>query len=392
MRKRETAFRHFYLGIRSLVVALLLFVVSIPGTLSEDQLTRLQRFDSRVEQPKDYLPQQTNFILNGDISSAIALGNFAKENPDIPHAREIIALANREEATFNSWWSRTKRTASGFLTGDTSSAEGIGGDMVANFLVYGNIRDLAKEGYHKATGQPVDELLVALSAVGLAADVMTYFPPTTEGGAPAEVGIDLLKALKRAGALTAEFSGKLLKLATGARTAEHLKALGQACLDTFRLYKRLPAGMIGYVMHSVNSADELANVAKEVEWAPIEVALISKIGDTEGIAEVKAVSSKEKLIRYLKFGGQAANELRKPTSLIIGMAKTLHIKKIREWLWNLFPRIPRLACAWVIAAVGLLVLLNAARHFIFTFAPTCLRAVRGVENAANSETQMDSIV
>jgi hypothetical protein len=237
------------------------------------------------------------------------------------------------------------------------------GDFAANFLIYGNVRDLVKESYHRYEGEPVDSLVVALSTVGLAADVATFFPPTTEAGAPAETGLSLLKALKRAGAMTAEFAAKLLELAKGVRSAEHMKELATCTVDAVKLWHRLPAGAIRCVMGTVKSTEELAEVTKLADQAPKEVALICKLAEEDGMAELKgAGASKEALTSYLKFGRRTVVTVLEPTHVAIGVMKNLRAIQLSGFFHNALSDRTRLSIAWFGGILALCSLINTARH------------------------------
>jgi len=353
---------------RSLLVALVFGILFLAAAFPSDTSVSLEHFERRFGPPTDYLSIEQKFVADGDYGAVINLGDFIKENPDLPQAKEIIALRDRAEQEYNSWWSRSMRLASGFLTGNTDSSQGMIGDFAANFLVYGNVRDLAKQSYNKVTGQPVDRLVVALSTVGLVADVATYFPPTIEEGAPAEAGFSLLKALKRAGAMTTDFAEKVIALAKGARTAEHMKELAACTTDVVKLYHRVPEGSIGYVMREVNTTEELEKVTKIAETAPKEVALVSTLADSDGLSELKAAdASKESLTTYLRVGRGTIVRVMSPTVLAIGVAKNF-LMLVHVFQGGL-PDLARIGISWTCGLLAVVAFINFTRHIIAIIRP-----------------------
>jgi hypothetical protein len=350
---------------RSLLIAVAFGSLAICALIPADRIVDFERLEQLAGPPKDYLPTEKKLLAEGEYGTAIALGDFMKDNRDLPNAETIIALRDQAEGDYNSYWSRTKRTASGFLTGNADSAQGMAGDFAANFLVYGNIRDLAKQGYHRAVGEPVDTVVVALSVAGLAADVAAYIPLTTAEGAPAEVGFSLLKALKRCGALTAKFAERIVELTKGARTVERMKELATCTLDVLKLYHRIPTGMIGPVMREVETTEELAKVTRLAENAPREVALVAKLGGHEGLEELKAADASESTLQsFLRVGKKSFIRVFRPTHVAVGLLKNLRLDKIDYFLHNVLPAKARLWLGWIAGALACAMLGNCGRHFL----------------------------
>jgi len=100
----------------------------------------------------------------------------------------------------------------GAILGSSDNAEEIAGTILADLLVIGDIRDLAIEGKHLAYGEPVDHVILGLSAVG----VLTSVPAIASVGAasPADIGLSLTKATYKARRLSAILTRSLRDIAT----------------------------------------------------------------------------------------------------------------------------------------------------------------------------------
>ena len=99
------------------------------------------------------------------------------------------------------------QAGTGFITGEGASASHIGGAVLSDFLVYGDLRDIARQSYNYATGTEVDEFILILSGIGLAVTAGTYFSAGV--AAPARSAVSLVKFAKRTGQLSGKFAGHL---------------------------------------------------------------------------------------------------------------------------------------------------------------------------------------
>jgi hypothetical protein len=101
---------------------------------------------------------------------------------------------------------RTRMAASfgrGFATGETKDAAGLVGAAAGDLIGWGDVRDLARETWHAATGQEVNKWLIGLSAVGLGVTAWTY---SSFGAAvPVREGVSVVKAASRTGRLSESF-------------------------------------------------------------------------------------------------------------------------------------------------------------------------------------------
>lgn len=123
----------------------------------------------------------------------------------------------------------------GFLSGQPEDLAGLTGALTGDLMVWGDIRDASREGWKLARGEEVDELILGLSAVGIALTAGTY----ATGGAslPLRAGITLVKVGERTGKLSAALARTLARavresvdFATLRRLAAHPGAVDGAAL------------------------------------------------------------------------------------------------------------------------------------------------------------------
>ncbi len=101
--------------------------------------------------------------------------------------------------------------ASGVLRGDTEPLPALAGAVTGDVVGYGDLRDLWGEGQKLAAGESVDEVVVALAALGITLSAATW--ATIGAALPARGGLTTLKAARRAGRLTAPMSASLRRMA-----------------------------------------------------------------------------------------------------------------------------------------------------------------------------------
>ena len=89
----------------------------------------------------------------------------------------------------------------GLITGEPDDLSGLAGTAVGDLFVFGDIRDAVREGARFVAGRETDELILGLACVGLAVTAGTY--ATVGIGAPARVGLTVVKAARKTGRIGA---------------------------------------------------------------------------------------------------------------------------------------------------------------------------------------------
>jgi hypothetical protein len=145
-------------------------------------------------------------VVGREIDAAIAA-----EDDEL--AESFIALAEAQGLPPDPAWrariealreTETRRAlrdlGQGFLSGSTDTMAGMAGGFAADMIGYGDMRDLYQEGSKLAVGEPYDEVVLGMAAVGLAVTVATV--GSFGGTAPARGGLTALKTAKKAGRLS----------------------------------------------------------------------------------------------------------------------------------------------------------------------------------------------
>lgn len=115
--------------------------------------------------------------------------DYMKDNSEVKALQKTIAQKR------NSLSYLSQKVAEGFRTGTSDELLGQASAIGSDFLVIGDLRDLALEGTHYCKHKEVDEVLVALSTVGLVVSASTLF--TLGSSAVAKSGVSVLKLAQK---------------------------------------------------------------------------------------------------------------------------------------------------------------------------------------------------
>jgi hypothetical protein len=207
-------------------------------------------------------------------SSFVELAREKNISLDDERARRV-AEATAEE---NSSTHFAKRFATGLVTGNADDVASLSGTVAGDLFVFGDIRDVVREGKHLALGEDADRLVLGLAAAGLAVTAATYV--SVGGAAPLRAGLTLVKDARKVGRLgegLAAWAGR------SAREVVDTPALQQAVASGSMLRPTQTASAIGAAFRA-EKAGALVRLAKDVGRVG-ERAGIRAAQDTLKIAE-----------------------------------------------------------------------------------------------------------
>lgn len=309
-------------------------------------------FDSDIDAMPDYdyLKEIRALEFEGRFGEAEHLADFVLKGSSITNRNEIVALREEVNKKRTAFWNRVYRAGKGFVVGDGVSLEELSGAMVSDFLLWGDIRDLAKQGYNKITGKETDPVVAALAAVGVGTSVATFVAggataaeavatPVTGGAssaavpatatatsvaAVADASVSFLKMLRKTGHLTKRFSRFLVDACKRTSKAKSLdKGLGEAFVGIKNLTQGVGAARAATIMKHVDDVDSLKAVSKMAKEAAEPTMIVVRVHGAEGIktlgklynmengaillerASRKGAPGLKKLISYAKYGARA---------------------------------------------------------------------------------------
>lgn len=276
---------------------------------------------------------------------------------DLPCANAAKALKEKSETESKKIFNRLYKVGKGFITGEPDkSLEELGGSVVSDLFMYGDIRDLAQQGWYKVTGKEADPVIAGLAAVGL----LTEFVDIADW-APAA-----LKAFRKIGAITDAMGKYILKI-TG--DIVKTKKITPACKTFFGNLKSLldKAGFIrsGSIVKHAKNADDIALLAKSAKNSPNATHLVARAADTRTCEVIEAVNKHKDSPALMK---KIAQKGAKSVRLITRSGKILYKGHLAQILRQMLGGYFYLLCL-VIASCGAFLICRSLKNIkkVFPF-------------------------
>jgi hypothetical protein len=146
----------------------------------------------------------------------------------------------------------------GLIVGEPDDLVSLAGTALGDLFVFGDIRDAIREGSRLASGQEADRLILGLSAVGIAVTAGTY--ATLGTGAPARVGLSLVKAARKTGRISARMADSVTRSLRAVVDWSALgKSFGKEALTNPALAVRAAREAV-----KIEKADDLLRLTRDV--------------------------------------------------------------------------------------------------------------------------------
>jgi len=208
----------------------------------------------------------TPAVAEREIAAALAAGDVDLANSFVDLAAErriairpdLAARLADANSTSASAVRNAGSFAHGLIIGQPNDMVGLAGTALGDLFVFGDIRDAVREGVHYAKGEQMDELVLGLACVGLAVTAGTY--ASLGIGAPARVGLSLVKGAGKAGRLSAHFASWVTRSVRGVVDMGALRrAFAEASLTQPALAVRAARDAV-----KLEKAEGLVNAARDV--------------------------------------------------------------------------------------------------------------------------------
>ncbi len=317
---------------------------------------------------ENYLPEIRRLKEEGKLEEAFELAEYVCGEEGLPGRQEACALQESLDRELHSFWGSSKRAVAGFVTGEGTTAAAAAGAIASDLILYGDVRDLAVQGYRKMTDEPVDPLIAALAGFGVATelvDVVDWVPA-------------VLKAFRKMGALSSRFGDLVITLGKGVAKTGRIDGATKAVagnLSSLLGKNGLGFGRTAAVFRQVDTAGDLAGLAKAAEGNADAAYLLVKNGGRKGLDLLKAaddISHSAALLKTAAKKGEAGvtllDKLRRGGVyrgwLLTGrygarIAKNMKLGRVSEWATALMTEWPGLIWALWIALLGSMILLGS---------------------------------
>ena len=238
--------------------------VSLPGGI--DAAREIAAADDPVQVSELQLDRHFNAtVAAGEIGEALAAGDIelaqsflalAAER-DVPVAPDLKAKVESAERDAEKASSKLASFVRGFVTGTPQDVASAAGMLAGDLFVFGDVRDVVREGWRGMRGEEVDKLVLGLAGGGIAVTAGMY--ASAGLAAPARAGLSVIKAARRGGHIGAPLI-RLLKVETREGLVQFAANLGRVQSRT---------GMRG-ALDSLKLAEHPKDVAKLARLADVK--------------------------------------------------------------------------------------------------------------------------
>jgi hypothetical protein len=170
------------------------------------------RINSAVRNNQAIVAQNIEAALAAnDADLANSFVELARDR-NIPLTEELSRRVTEAVAEENSSSHFAKRFATGLVTGNADDVASLSGTVAGDLFVFGDIRDVVREGKHLVMGEDTDRLVLGLATAGLAVTAATYV--SVGGFGPVRAGLTLVKDARKVGRLgegLAEWTGRSVR-------------------------------------------------------------------------------------------------------------------------------------------------------------------------------------
>jgi len=323
-------------------------------------LNERQLFDIRTLAQIDPLPHTQELIKQKKYADAYEYMSYFMEYDYVSSNPEAQKLYKHIQEVRKSYDYKADKVMEGILKGKSDETLGQLSAIASDFLVIGDIRDLAIQGSNYAKDEEVDKVILALSSIGLIASASTIYSLGTTS--PIKGSISLLKYGKRAKKLPPWLSKQLVHEAKMVRQTKSLTKLEELLKPINKLYEKVGLKQTLDLLKQTKNLNELKTVVKFSSRFGKKSSILLKI--TKGEARVYAkrlpnVTNKNFLYAstYGKEGLEGLQKLGsakfiKRTRVLANLSKTAYKGNLDSLFTYLLKTIPT-NLLYIIAFLGL---------------------------------------
>ena len=341
--------KRIVLGLTSLIAGCAGLCFCATSTL-EEKISTLPDYD--------FVEEIRNLDKEGRLAEAEHLADWVLGGSNAVSQSEVQGLRDEIHKRRTSFWNRARRAVQGFIKGDGTSVEELGGAIVSDFFLWGDVRDLTKQGYYKIKGKETDPVVAGLAAVGIATSLASYVPDPAEGAeVSADASFSLLKTLRKTGHLSKKFCGVIADGCKESVKAKSLtKGMKEIVVGMKGLFDGAGAARAAAIMKHVNDVDSLKAVSKMAKQAAEPAAILVRKHGAAGVKALGALADAEDGAKMLekaaRKGPKGLKTLLKYSKRAARGAKMLHLKLPQKIIKEV-GRIPMAIVSGILALIGL---------------------------------------
>ena len=231
-------------------IAFLVLIFSLFMLYDKYELKQKTKFEAleRI----DPMPKTLSYIEQEKYADAYEYLGFFMDYDYVRNNPKAWEIYSGLQDKRDSYEYQGKKALDGILYGKSDETIGQVSAGISDFFLFGDLRDLTIEGWHKLTGKEVDSVLVGLSTIGVVATGATVM----SGGstAPVKGGVSLLKFAKKAGKMPKWLEKFVLKSAKQVKKTKSIKPIKGFFED---IYNTTKASNLNTTLKLMNNAANL---------------------------------------------------------------------------------------------------------------------------------------
>ncbi len=243
-----------------LIVKLLAFIILVISSF-----ILFDRYDVRTPPPFEALhqinpmPKTEKLIQERKYLQAQEYLAFFMQYPYVKNDSKAQKILQEIQMKRESSAYKTEKIIDGILKGKSDELSGQISAGVSDLFLFGDLRDLTIEGYHKYRHQEVDEVLVALSSLGIAASAATLFSAGT--ATPVKSSLSFLKFAKKSGKLPPWLEKHLIKSAKEVQKTKTLDPYKKVSKDIYEMIENSGINSTLTLLAKTDNIDDLQKTA-----------------------------------------------------------------------------------------------------------------------------------
>lgn len=183
----------------------------------------------------DPIPQTLELIDHDKYAQAAEYLEFFMQYDYVKYDPRTKELYEALEFKRNSMGYQGEKALEGVIRGKSDETIGQISAGVSDFFIFGDLRDLAIEGYHHFTGEEVDKVLVGLSTIGVIATGATLM--SAGSAAPLKGGVSAMKLIRKSGKMPLWLEKFIIRSAKQVKSTKNIKPVKRFFEDVYSVSK-----------------------------------------------------------------------------------------------------------------------------------------------------------
>lgn len=301
---------------RAVDAVTLLYVEDDPAALADKRLEHAFNEERAIREVEDALEAKDHDLARSFVELA--------RDRSVLLPPELVARVDAAVADAAKPSAKASAFARGLVYGEPDDLISFAGTAVGDLFVFGDIRDLVREGSRLANGQEADTLILGLAGVGIAITAGTY--ATLGTAAPARIGLSIAKAARKTGRLGArmgDWIGSSLRHVVDGSAMR--RAFAGASITEPALAVRATREAV-----KVGKADDLLRLARDVGQVQM------KAGTNAALDGLKVAQSPKEMARVAKLAEKNGGKTRAILKTLGrgAIALTMAVFDLAMWIFS----------------------------------------------------------